>query len=77
MEQHINTIYPGTTCSIPQPLKKHKKIIIKNINHNIIAKALTNIIKESTQEKVTLRDFTPHKIINRFHFLLNLQRYSL
>ena len=57
MEQDINTIDPGSTCSIPQSLRKHRKIIIKNINPNITTEDLTNMIEENNQEKVHVKRF--------------------
>ena len=57
-------MYPGSSCLIPQSLRKHKKIFIKNINPNITIDYLTNIIEENTQEKVHF---------NKFHSLYNHQ----
>ena len=57
LEPDINTIYPGSTCSIPQSLRKNRKIIIKNLNPNITTEDLTNIIEENTQEKVCIKRF--------------------
>ena len=66
LDQDINTIYPSSTCSIPQSLRKHRKIIIKNINPNITTEDLNNIIEENSQEKLDAKCFTPHVIINLF-----------
>ena len=56
LEQIINAIYPKS-CSIPPSFRKHRKIIIKNINPNITTEGLTNLIQENTQEKVQVRRF--------------------
>ena len=50
-------MYPGSTCSKPQSLRKHRKIIIQNINPNITTKYLNNIIEENTQKKVHAQRF--------------------
>ena len=42
---------------MPQSLRKHMKIIIQNINPNIITVDLTNIREENTQEKVHIKRF--------------------
>ena len=57
LERDINAIYPGSTCSIPQFLRKHRKIIIKNTNPNITTEDLTNIIEENNLEKVYIKRF--------------------
>lgn len=57
LEKDLQNIYPGSTCSIPQSLRRHSKIVIKNINPNISTKDLIQDIKNNFQEEIQIRRF--------------------
>ena len=56
-QQNLNSVYPGSRCSIPKNLQKKDKVVIKNINPNIPAEDLTNILEDLTKEKLYIKRF--------------------
>ena len=57
LEEDINKIYPGSTCSIPQSIKRYRKVVIKNIHQNIGVQDLTIDIQKTYLEKVQIKRF--------------------